>query len=69
MAARINPSRKPADRDERLRQYAELRDRGLSRREAARQVGVADDGAGAVYERWYVSDRGLPPPQRGRWAF
>lgn len=61
------PSRKPADRDERLRRYAELRDQGTPRTEAARQVGVAYDGAGKVYERWYLSNHGLPRSQRGRW--
>lgn len=68
MAAR-RPSTRTADRDERLRRYAELCDQGIPRREAAQEVGVSCDGAGAVYERWYVSDRGLPPPQRRRWAF
>ena len=62
------PSIKTSDRDKRLHRYAELRDLGISRGEAAREVGVAYDGAGTVYERWYRSDRGLPPPQRGRWA-
>jgi transposase len=62
------PSTKPADRDERLRRYAELRDQGMTRAEAARHVGVAYDGAGTVYERWYLSDRGLPPPQQTRWS-
>lgn len=67
MTAR-KPSNNPADRDERLRQYAELRDHGAPRSEAAHKVGVAYYGAGAAYERWYLADRGLPPPQRGRWA-
>ena len=67
MMADKRPSRKPADRDERLRRYAELRDQATPRTEAARQVGVAYDGAGKVYERWYLSNRGLPRPQRGRW--
>jgi hypothetical protein len=50
-----------ADRDERLGRYAELRDQGMLRADAAREVGVSYSGAGAVYERWYLSDRGLPP--------
>lgn len=54
-------STKTAARDERLRRYAELRDRGMPRSEAVREVGVAFEGAGAAYERWYRSDRGLPP--------
>lgn len=58
---------RPADRDERLRRYAELRDQGVLHAEAAREVGVAYDGAGAVYERWYRSERGLPAPRRPRW--
>ena len=54
----------PADRDERLRRYAELRDQGVLRADAAREAGLASacEGAGAAYERWYCADRGLRPP-------
>jgi hypothetical protein len=52
-----------ADRDERLERYAGLRDQGVLRADAAREVGVSYSGAGAVYERWYLSVRGLPPPR------
>lgn len=60
-------STRPADRAERLRRYKELRDQGMTRVEAAQEVGVDYYRAGAVYERWYLADRGLPrPPRQGR---
>lgn len=62
-------STRPADRDERLRRYAELRDEGMTRGEAAQEVGVDYYGAGAAYERSYRADRGLPPRTRpGRYS-
>lgn len=66
MAAR-KPSRKQIARDARLLRYAELRDQGVLRSDAARQVGVTYEGAGRGYERWYRSVRGLPPGQRASW--
>lgn len=65
--ARKRPSTRPADRDDRLHRYAELRDQGTSRSEASREVGVSYEGAGAVYERWYLADRGLPRPHKPQW--
>lgn len=60
-------SKRPADREERLRRYAEMRDQGVTRGDAAREVGVDYFGAGAAYERWYLAARGLPrPPRRGK---
>lgn len=62
---RVSP--KTVARDERLRRYAELRDEGVTRGDAARELGVEYFGAGAAYERWYLADRGLPlPPRRVR---
>ena len=55
-----------AERDERLRQYAQLRDQGIRRFDAAREVGVASR-AGDIYERWYRQQRGLPPPRQQYW--
>lgn len=40
-------STRPADRAERLRRYSELRDQGMTRGQAAQEVGVDYLGAGA----------------------
>lgn len=49
-----------ANQAERMRQYAELRDGGMRYVDVARELGM-EERAGRRYERWYRSERGLPP--------
>lgn len=58
---RLSPS--PAARDQRLADYAALRDGGALPVDAARDVGISD-ARRPVYERWYRTQRPQLPLRR-----